>query len=75
VGYGDPIRSELRLCKELHFNWVYRGVLPVGLEVKVPGRSAWPDNGQRRFRGGSAFRWVSEPWPRDWSAMRTVRWM
>ena len=36
VGYGFGIRSERRLCEEVHLNLVYRGFCRLGLDGDVP---------------------------------------
>lgn len=45
VGYCSGIRSERRLCEEVHLNLAYRWFCWLGLEGRVPDRS-----GKRRDR-------------------------
>ncbi len=42
VGYSFGIRSERRLCDDVHLNLVYRWFCRLGLDGKVPNRSRTP---------------------------------
>ena len=50
VGYLYGIRSETRLCQEVHLNLAYRWFCRLGLEGRVPDRSSFSKNGHRRVR-------------------------
>lgn len=58
VGYCFGIRSERRLCEELHLNLAYRWFCRLGLEDAVPERSTFSKNRHGRFRASGAFRWL-----------------
>src|SRR3974390_3905894 len=51
VGYCCGIRSERRLCEEVHLNLAYRWFCRLGLGGAVPEPSAFSQKRQRRFRG------------------------
>jgi transposase len=42
VGYGLGIRSERRLCEEVHLNLAYRWFCRLGLDGDVPDHSTSP---------------------------------
>jgi len=56
VGYSFGIRSERRLCEEVHFNLAYRWFCRLGLEDAVPDHSTFSKNRHGRFRESAAFR-------------------
>ena len=56
VGYLFGIRSERRLCAEVHLNLAYRWFCRLGLEGKVPDQSTFSKNRYRRFRQSPVFR-------------------
>ena len=58
VGYSYGIRSERRLCEEVHLNLAYRWFCRLGLEDAVPDHSTFSKNRHGRFRESGAFRWV-----------------
>ena len=60
VGYGFGIRSERRLCEEVHLNLAYRWFCRLGLEDAVPDHSTFSKNRHGRFRESDAFRHVFE---------------
>src|SRR6267154_1382540 len=60
VGYCFGIRSERRLCEEVHLNLAYRWFCRLGLEDGVPEHSTFPKNRHGRFRDSDAFRHVFE---------------
>src|SRR6202007_1564843 len=60
VGYCMGIRSERRLCEEVHLNLAYRWFCRLGLEGKVPGHPSFSKNRHGRFRESDAFRHVFE---------------
>ena len=60
VGYSLGIRSERRLCEEVHLNLAYRWFCRLGLEDAVPDHSTFSKNRPGRFRESEAFRHVFE---------------
>jgi transposase len=58
VGYSYGIRSERRLCEEVHLNLGYRWFCRLGLEDAVPDHSTFSKNRHGRFRTSGVFRWV-----------------
>jgi transposase len=60
VGYSFGIRSERRLCEEVHLNLAYRWFCRLGLEEAVPDHSTFSKNRHGRFRESEVFRQVFE---------------
>jgi transposase len=60
VGYCFGIRSERRLCEEVHLNLAYRWFCRLGLEDSVPNHSTFSKNRHGRFRDSEAFRHLFE---------------
>jgi transposase len=60
VGYSFGIRSERRLCDEVHLNLAYRWFCRLGLEGSVPDHSTFSKNRHGRFRESDIFRQVFE---------------
>ncbi|MCM2308770.1 MAG: transposase [Sulfuritalea sp.] len=60
VGYCFGIRSERRLCEEVHLNLAYRWFCRLGLEDSVPNHSTFSKNRHGRFRDSQAFRHLFE---------------
>lgn len=60
VGYCFGIRSERRLCEEVHLNLAYRWFCRLGLEDSVPDHSTFSKNRHGRFRESDALRHVFE---------------
>jgi transposase len=60
VGYCFGIRSERRLCEEVHLNLAYRWFCRLGLEDAVPDHSTFSKNRHGRFRESDAFRHLFE---------------
>lgn len=58
IGYCFGIRSERRLCEEVHLNLAYRWFCRLGLESAVPEHSTFSKNRHGRFRASGAFRWL-----------------
>lgn len=58
VGYCFGIRSERRLCEEVHLNLAYRWFCRLGLEDPVPDHSTFSKNRHGRFRDSGTFRWL-----------------
>ena len=65
VGYCFGIRSERRLCEEVHLNLAYRWFCRLGLEDAVPDHSTFSKNRHGRFRESDAFSAVFESVVRD----------
>ena len=60
AGYCMGIRSERRLCEEVHLNLAYRWFCHLGLDDKVPDRSTVSKNRHGRFRESNVFRHLFE---------------
>ena len=60
VGYCFGIRSERRLCEEVHLNLAYRWFCRLGLEDEVPDHSSFSKNRHGRFRESDLFRHLFE---------------
>jgi len=58
IGYCFGIRSERRLCEEVHLNLAYRWFCRLGLEDKIPDHSTFSKNRHGRFRESDTFRHV-----------------
>jgi len=56
VGYCFGIRSERRLCDEVHLNLAYRWFCHLGLDGGVPDHSTFSKNRHGRFRESDLFR-------------------
>ncbi|NQV95468.1 MAG: transposase [Sphingomonadales bacterium] len=60
VGYCHGIRSERRLCEEVHLNLAYRWFCRLGLKSEVPDHSTFSKNRHGRFRDSDLLRHVFE---------------
>jgi transposase len=60
IGYCFGIRSERRLCEEVHLNLAYRWFCRLGLEDSVPDHSTFSKNRHGRFRESAALRHLFE---------------
>ena len=60
VGYCFGIRSERRLCDEVHLNLAYRWFCRLGLEGDVPDHSTFSRNRHGRFRDSDLLRRLFE---------------
>ena len=60
VGYCFGIRSERRLCEEVHLNLAYRWFCRLGLDGAVPDHSTFSKNRHGRFRESDLLRKVFE---------------
>jgi len=60
IGYGFGIRSERRLCEEVHLNLAYRWFCRLGLDGQVPDHSTFSKNRHGRFRQSDLLRRVFE---------------
>jgi transposase len=58
VGYCFGIRSERRLCEEVHLNLAYRWFCRLGLDGDVPDHSTFSKNRHGRFRQSDLLRRV-----------------
>src|SRR5580698_702461 len=56
VGYCFGIRSERRLCEEVHLNLAYRWFCRLGLDGGVPDHSTFSKNRHGRFRQSDGHR-------------------
>jgi hypothetical protein len=54
------IRSEGRLCEEVHLNLAYRGFCRLGLDGRVPDHSTFSKNRHGRFRESDLLRHMFE---------------
>lgn len=59
-GYCMGIRSERRLCEEVHLNLAYRWFCRLGLDGEVPNHSTFSKNRHGRFRDSDLLRKVFE---------------
>lgn len=60
VGYIMGIRSERRLCEEVHLNLAYRWFCRLDLADSVPDHSTFSKNRHGRFRDSDVFRQMFE---------------
>ena len=60
IGYCLGIRSERRLCEEVHLNLAYRWFCRLGLEGAVPDHSTFSKNRHGRFRDSNLLRRLFE---------------
>ena len=60
VGYCVGIRSERRLCEEVHLNLAYRWFCRLGLDGEVPDHSTFSKNRHGRFRDSNLLRELFE---------------
>ena len=60
VGYVMGIRSERRLCDEVHLNLAYRWFCRLDLTGQVPDHSTFSKNRHGRFRDSNLLRHVFE---------------
>jgi len=60
IGYCFGVRSERRLCEEVHLNLAYRWFCRLGLDGCVPDHSTFSKNRHGRFRQSDLLRRVFE---------------
>jgi IS5 family transposase len=60
VGYCSGIRSERRLCEEVHLNLAYRWFCRLDLSGRIPDHSTFSKNRHGRFRESGLLRHVFE---------------
>ena len=71
--YSYGIRSERRLCEEVHLNLAYRWFCRLGIEEGVPDHSTFSKNRHGRFRESGAFRWLFDEVVRNCMASGLVK--
>src|SRR5580692_3058908 len=79
VGYCFGIRSERRLCEEVHLNLAYRWFCRLGLDGDVPDHSTSPRTATAASARAICCGSCSRPWcagasPRAWWAARASPW-
>ena len=72
VGYCFGIRSERRLCEEVHLNLAYRWFCRLDLTDAVPDHSTFSKNRHGRFRDSDLFRRLFET---VWRAASMRAWL
>ena len=72
IGYLMGIRSELRLCEEVHLSLAYRWYCKLGLEGEVPDQSTFSKIRHGRFRESGIFRTIFEEVVRRFSSPSPV---
>jgi transposase len=60
IGYAYGIRSERRLCEEVHLNLAYRWFCRLGLDGRVPDHSTFSKNRYGRFHESGIYRTLFE---------------
>src|SRR5512139_1818296 len=60
IGYCLGVRSERRLCEEVHLNLAYRWFCRLGLDGDVPDHSTFSNNRHGRFRDSDLLRRLFE---------------
>src|SRR3954470_5456158 len=60
IGYCCGVRSERRLCEEVHLNLAYRWFCRLGLTDPVPNHSTFSKNRHGRFRDSDLLRRLFE---------------
>lgn len=60
IGYCFGIRSERRLCEEVHLNLAYRWFCRLSIEDSVPDHSTLSKNRHGRFRQSETLRFIFE---------------
>jgi transposase len=73
IGYSFGIRSERRLCEEVHLNLAYRWFCRLGLDDAAPEHSTFSKNRHGRFRASGVFRWVFDEVVRRCMAVGLVK--
>ena len=76
VGYCFGIRSERRLCDEVHLNLGYRWFCRLSLDAAVPDHSTFSKARHGRFRDADLLcsrPWSGVAWPRGSSVARGLR--
>ena len=73
IGYCFGIRSERRLCQEVHLNLAYRWFCRLNLDDAVPEHSTFSKNRHGRFRASATFRWLFDEVVRSCMAAGLVK--
>ncbi len=78
VGYCFGIRSERRLCEEVHLNLATGGFAGWGSRMRYPStrpspRTAMVASGKAMRSAMSSRRYLRAAWLKDWSARRALR--
>jgi transposase len=73
VGHCFGIRSERRLCEEVHLNLAYRWFCRIGLNGDVPDHSTFSKNRHGRFRESDLLRSCAAASTKDWLAEKVLR--
>jgi transposase len=60
VGYAYGIRSDRRLCEEVHLNLAYRWFCRLGLDGRIPDQSTFSKNRYGRFQESGIYRTLFE---------------
>ena len=60
MGYCFGLRSERRLCEDVHLNLAYRWFCKLGLEDTIPNHSTFSKTRHGRFRESDLFRTLFE---------------
>lgn len=60
IGYLTGIRSERRLCEEVHLNLAHRWFCRLGLDSKVPDHSTFSEYRHGKFRDSDLLRLIFE---------------
>ena len=60
IGYTQGVRSERRLCEEVHLNLAYRWFCRLGLDGAVPDNSTFSKNRHGRLRDSDLLRRLFE---------------
>ncbi|MBV9082867.1 MAG: transposase [Acidobacteriaceae bacterium] len=60
LGYVYGLRSERRLCREVHLNWAYHWFCRLGMQGRVPPHSTLSKNRYGRFRESDIYRVLFE---------------
>lgn len=60
ISYCFGIRSERRLCEEVHLNLAYRWFCRLGLKDAIPEHSTFSKNRHGRFRDNDTLRFAFE---------------
>src|SRR5450755_2780331 len=60
VGYCFGIRSDRRLCEEVHLNLAYRWFCRLGLDGRIPDQSTFSKNRYGRFQESGIYRTLFE---------------
>jgi hypothetical protein len=79
IGYCLGIRSERRLCEEVHLNLAFAGSAVSGWTARCPTTPHSPRTGTAAFVNVTCSvtcsrRWCSAAWTRGWSVVKALPW-